>query len=81
MRPIRFAGTAADLAKYQCRGLPMHLRIDGDPDDPALWHPIAIVHDETMPGVVALSIEFHDGTPEKLFNDIDGVEFTVQAPR
>ncbi|ORV98608.1 hypothetical protein AWC15_11255 [Mycobacterium lacus] len=60
--------------------MPLRLRIEGDPDDPAMWHPIAVVHDDMLQDVVALSIEFHDGTPEKLYNDIDSVEFTVQAP-
>jgi hypothetical protein len=81
MRPVRFAGTAADLLKYQSMGMPLHLRIEGDPEDPARWHPVAVVHNDMLGYVVALSVEFEDDTHEKLFNDVDSVEFTVQAPR
>jgi hypothetical protein len=81
MRAVRFAGTAADLLKYQSMGMPLHLRIEGDPDRPDRWHPVSVVHNDTLGRVVAMSVEFDDDTPEKLFNDTDSVEFTVQAPR
>jgi hypothetical protein len=81
MRPVRFTGTAADLLKYQSMGMPLHLRVEGDPDHPDTWHPVSVVHNDMLGWVAALSVEFEDETPEKLFNDVDGVEFTVQAPR
>jgi hypothetical protein len=37
----RIKGTAKDLADPRISGLPKRLRIEGDSDDPATWHPVS----------------------------------------
>jgi hypothetical protein len=51
------------------------LRIDDDPDDTRFWHAVDVVYDVFSAGT--LRVVFDDGTPEKVFNDTDEVEFAV----
>jgi hypothetical protein len=61
-------------------GSPYWLRLDGDTDDPKTWHQVKTTKDPfgDIDGVVTLV--FHDGTPEKMFNETDEVEFATIRP-
>jgi hypothetical protein len=66
---------------------PIWLRLEGDSDDPATWHPVKVVNDQgfredtSQPFVRALTVSFHDGTPDVRFNETDEVEFAVPWPQ
>jgi hypothetical protein len=69
--PVR--GTASDLFD---RWGDKFLRLDGDADDPRTWHPVKTVKDN-FGDIDAFTVVFADGTPEKVFNGTDEVEFAV----
>ena len=81
--PIR---NTADLVDRRISGLPKRLRIEGDSDDPATWHPVKVVNDQafredtSQPFVRALTVSFHNETPDVMFNDADEVEFALPRP-
>lgn len=82
----RIKGTAKDLVDPRIGGVPIRLRLQCDSDDPATWHPVRVVNDQwfrdgtTGPSIKALTVEFHDGTPEVVLNDDDDVEFAIPPP-
>ena len=61
----------------------MRLRLEGDADDPATWHQVKNISDHgirtdtSQPFVEALTVSFHDETPDLVLNDSDQVEFAV----
>jgi hypothetical protein len=65
-----FRCTAQDLTHHSLKGWSMWLRLEGDSDDPAKWHPVKdiSVHgfrtDTSQPFVKALTVSFHDETPD-----------------
>jgi hypothetical protein len=65
----------------------MRLRLEGDSDDPATWHPVKAISahgfrtDTSQPFVKALTVSFHDDdTPDTVLNETDQVEFAVPRP-
>ncbi len=64
----------------------MWLRLEGDSDDPATWHHVETISRQgfrthtDQPFVKALTVAFHDGTPDKIFNHTDPVEFAIIRP-
>ena len=42
----RIKGTAKDLADPRILGRPIRLRLEGDTDDPATWHPVKVISPE-----------------------------------
>jgi hypothetical protein len=81
-----FRCTAQLLTHYSLKGWSMWLRLDGDSDDRSTWHPIKAVsvhgfrEDTSQPFVKALTVSFHDETPEVVLNGSDQVEFAVPRP-
>jgi hypothetical protein len=82
-----FRCAAQDLTHHHSlKGWSMWLRLDGDSNDPATWHPIKSVHpegtreDTSQPFVRVLTVSFHDETPEAVLNESDQVEFAVPRP-
>lgn len=71
-----FRRTVKDLHHRSLVGSPMWLRLNGDSDDPNTWHPIKTITDHFRE-FEAFTIVFADGTPEKVFNGADEVEFAV----
>jgi hypothetical protein len=82
----RIKGTAKDLTDPRIGGLPIRLRLEGDSDDPATWHPVKVCssnafrEDTSQPFVRARTVSFHDGTSDVMFNETDEVEFAVPRP-
>jgi hypothetical protein len=83
----KFRRSAADLTHRSVMGVPLVLRLDGDSDDPATWHPVKVISaqgfrtDTSQPFVRALTVSFHDGTPDVMFNETDEVEFALPRPQ
>jgi hypothetical protein len=81
-----FRCTAEDLTHHSLNGWSLWLRLEGDPDDPATWHPVKTISDHgfrtdiSQPFVKALTVAFHDETPDLVLNDSDPVEFAVPRP-
>jgi hypothetical protein len=81
-----FKCAAQDLTHHSLQGFTMWLRLEGDSDDPATWHPInrvrdhAFREDTSQPFVEAIFVSFHDETPELMLNDTDQVEFAILRP-
>jgi hypothetical protein len=81
-----FRCTAQDLTHHSLKGAPMWLRLEGDSDDPATWHPVKVISDQgfrtdtSQPFVKALTVSFLDLTPELTLNDSDQVEFAIPRP-
>lgn len=75
-----FRCTAKDLIDHYHENLTTWLRIEGDADDPNTWHPIRGIRDPFGDIDRTVTVTFTDGTPEKMFNDTDVVEFAVPRP-
>jgi hypothetical protein len=81
-----FRCTAKDLNDRSLQGRPMWLRLEGDSDDPATWHPVEVISaqgfrtDTGQPFVRALTVSFQDETPQLILNDSDQVEFAIPRP-
>ncbi len=82
----KFRCKAADLTDRSLQGAPMWLRLEGDSDDPATWHPVKVISDHgfrtdtSQPFVKVLTVAFHDGTPDVVLNETDQVEFAIPRP-
>jgi len=74
MRLIPIQANAADLCQHEHDVM---LRFDADADPPHSWHLVATVHDRMMDGVYAITIAFADGTPDRVFNNTDAVEYAI----
>ncbi|MEB4212314.1 hypothetical protein [Mycobacterium sp. 94-17] len=81
-----FRCAAQNLTHPCLKGWSMWLRIDGDSEDPATWHPVHTISnhgfrtDTTQPFVEALTVSFRDDTPDVVLNEADPVEFAVPRP-
>jgi hypothetical protein len=82
-----FKCAAKDLTRPGLMGWPLVLRLEGDSDEAITWHPVKVVsaqgfrEDTSQPFVRALTVSFHDGTPDAMFNETDEVEFAVPRGR
>jgi hypothetical protein len=82
----KFRCKAVDLTHPALNGWTLFLRLEDDPDEPALWHQVRTVGrhgfrtDTGQPFVKALTVAFHDGTPDMVLNETDEVEFAVPRP-
>jgi hypothetical protein len=56
------------------------LRLDGDPDDPATWHPVESTTLQYQEGLKFLTVAFHDQTLDVVLNEDDEVQFLVRRP-
>jgi hypothetical protein len=76
-----FHCTAKDLLDPAVDGRSKWLRLAGDADDPQTWHHVDVIHDRKLEGdVFVLTVSFHDGTLDVIFNDDDPVEFAIIRP-
>jgi hypothetical protein len=81
-----FRREAKFLLEPRMWGWSIWLRLEGDSDDPSTWHPVKTLNDSafredlTLPFVKAITVEFHDETPDTILNEDDEVEFAVPRP-
>ncbi|WP_406816176.1 hypothetical protein [Mycobacterium sp. M23085] len=81
-----FRTTAQYLVIPQLDGVPIRLRIEGDSDDPNTWHLVKTISDQgfrtdtSQSFITAITIKFHDETPEMMFNDTDQIEIAIPPP-
>jgi hypothetical protein len=61
-------------------GWPKWLRLDGDPDDPATWHPVESTTLHYQEGVQLMTVAFYDQTLDVVLNEDDEVQFLVRRP-
>jgi hypothetical protein len=61
-------------------GWPKWLRLDGDPDDPAKWHPVESTTLHHQEGVQLMTVAFYDQTLDIVLNEDDEVQFLVRRP-
>jgi hypothetical protein len=75
-----FRCPAKRLLDHDIQRWPTWLRLEGDPDDPATWHPVesSTLHDRE--GVQLMTVAFHDRTLDVVFNEEDEVQFLVRRP-
>lgn len=81
-----FQCAAKNLLHPCLRGQPIRFRREGDTDDASSWHPVKAISNEGFredldhPFVRAITVAFHDGTPDIILNEDDQVEFAVPRP-
>jgi len=73
-------GAAEGLAHPRLKGWSVVVRLEGDSDEAITWHPVKDVSDHMFQGVKALTVAFHDDTPDIVLNETDEVEFAVPRP-
>jgi hypothetical protein len=71
---------AQRLLDHRLQGWPKWLRLEGDSDDPAAWHPVESTTIHYQEGVTLMTVAFHDQTLDVVLNEDDEVEFAVQRP-
>jgi hypothetical protein len=75
-----FRGPAKRLLDPDFVGWQKWLRLDGDRDDPATWHPVASTTFHYQGGVQLMSVAFYDQTLDIVLNEDDEVQFLVRRP-
>jgi hypothetical protein len=73
----RFRCAAKELSHPALVGWTLRLRIEGDSDEPAFWHHVKTVGGLGFSGISAITVAFHDDTPDLIFNETDEVELAV----
>jgi hypothetical protein len=56
------------------------LGLEGDPDDPASWHPVESTTLHHEQGITLMTVAFHDQTLDVVLNEEDEVQFLVRRP-
>jgi hypothetical protein len=75
-----FRCPAKRLLDHDIQRWPTWLRLDGDPDDPATWHPVESSTLHYREGVQLMTVAFRDRTLDAVFNEEDEVQFLVRRP-